>query len=225
MDKTTRLILEAAADEFAEGGYKAAGINDIAGRAGVTTGAIYSRWSSKTDLVVDALNLIFQQILVDQRLAAQTLAAATRSPDAYSDVQGVADADREMGAFELIVALGTSLRKSDKQRDVISQALGSARSNQDVRQCLQRFISEEANQLTCIIDNGKREGLIDSEVSTVALSLLCQGGALGMALLASAGPPGRHSPTKSEWQAVLSRLSSSVARPDEETAQHVAGWT
>ena len=40
------LLIDAAAEVFAERGYDGAGVAEIARRAGVTTGAIYSRYLS-----------------------------------------------------------------------------------------------------------------------------------------------------------------------------------
>ena len=43
-DDTTARLLTAAAEVFAEKGYDGAGVAEIARRAGLTTGAIYSRY-------------------------------------------------------------------------------------------------------------------------------------------------------------------------------------
>jgi AcrR family transcriptional regulator len=48
--ETRQLILEAAAEVFDEGGYKAARISEIMHRAGITQGALYFHFSSKLDL-------------------------------------------------------------------------------------------------------------------------------------------------------------------------------
>ena len=48
-------LLAAAAAEFAARGYAGARVAEIARRAGVTTGAIYSRYRGKTDLLAAAL--------------------------------------------------------------------------------------------------------------------------------------------------------------------------
>ena len=48
--ETRQLILEAAAEVFDEGGYRAARISDIMQRAGITQGALYFHFSSKLDL-------------------------------------------------------------------------------------------------------------------------------------------------------------------------------
>ena len=46
----------AAAEVFAERGYDGAGVQEIARRAGLTTGAIYSRFSGKAELLRDAID-------------------------------------------------------------------------------------------------------------------------------------------------------------------------
>jgi AcrR family transcriptional regulator len=48
--ETRQLILEAAAEVFDEGGYKAARITEIMHRAGITQGALYFHFSSKLEL-------------------------------------------------------------------------------------------------------------------------------------------------------------------------------
>src|SRR4051794_26346167 len=53
-DTTTRLLI-AAAEVFAEKGYDGAGVAEIARRAGLTTGAIYSRYSGKAELLAEAI--------------------------------------------------------------------------------------------------------------------------------------------------------------------------
>ena len=53
-DPSTKL-LRAAEEEVAERGYDGARIRSIADRAGLTTGAVYSRFSGKEDLLVAAL--------------------------------------------------------------------------------------------------------------------------------------------------------------------------
>ena len=46
-DELNEKLLHAAAEVFAENGYEKAGVAEIARRAGVTTGAIYSRYRGK----------------------------------------------------------------------------------------------------------------------------------------------------------------------------------
>ncbi len=55
-DRLTHRLLHAAAEVFAEKGYERAGVAEIARRAGVTTGAIYSRYGGKAELLLEAVD-------------------------------------------------------------------------------------------------------------------------------------------------------------------------
>ena len=55
-----RAILDATIELFVESGYEGLSIEGVAARAGVGKTTIYRRWSSKEDLIVDAIGeLIF----------------------------------------------------------------------------------------------------------------------------------------------------------------------
>ena len=191
--QTTRRLLEAAAEEFIERGYDAARVADIARRAGVTTGAVYARWRDKTEVMVAALDYIFVQILPSRRL---------------KNLEG------EMQPPDLIVLLGESLLERNDQREVLVQVFGSARNNEEIRYCLQRFLNEEADQVSLIIDEGKQAGFTDPQLSTAAMTLLCQAAALGVRLMVLTGLEDRHIPTPSEWNELLTRLIGSAAPLD-----------
>ena len=105
-DETTRLLLEAAAEEFVEHGYDRAVVSNIARRAGVTTGAVYARWAHKSDVMVAALDHILEPILPDQRI-------------------------KDFGLFalpvpDILMAWGANLLNSDATQDVLVQVFGSA---------------------------------------------------------------------------------------------------
>ena len=54
-DPTRDRLIEAAAAVFAEKGYDGAGVQEIARRAGFTTGAIYGRFRGKAELLLAAM--------------------------------------------------------------------------------------------------------------------------------------------------------------------------
>lgn len=59
-EKAHRAILDAAIDLFVEEGFEGMSVEGVAARAGVGKTTIYRRWSSKEDLVIDAIDqLIF----------------------------------------------------------------------------------------------------------------------------------------------------------------------
>ena len=66
-------LLAAAVDEFAARGYAGARVAEIARRAGVTTGAIYSRYRGKAELLAEAIEWAtddeFDRLFTDHRFA------------------------------------------------------------------------------------------------------------------------------------------------------------
>ena len=57
-----RAILDAAIDLFVEQGYEAMSIEGVAARAGVGKTTIYRRWSSKEELIVDAIDELIMDV-------------------------------------------------------------------------------------------------------------------------------------------------------------------
>src|SRR6476661_2725658 len=55
VDLTRERLIESAARVFAEKGYDRAGVQEIARRAGLTTGAIYGRFTGKAELLQAAI--------------------------------------------------------------------------------------------------------------------------------------------------------------------------
>ena len=184
--ETTRRLVEAAAAEFIEHGYDKAVISDIARRAGVTTGAVYARWPHKSDVMVAALDRIFAEILPENRIKGFGLA--------------------ELPVGDIFVLWGEYLLHSDIAQDVLVQVFGSARNNAAVQERLQRFLSEQAEQLGYLVERGKDEGIFDPELSTVAIAMAIQSIGIGTHLLMSAGLDHHQIPSKHEWGELIARL-------------------
>src|SRR3954451_524710 len=55
VDLTRDRLIDAAAEVFAEKGYDRTGVQEIARRAGLTTGAIYGRFTGKAELLQAAI--------------------------------------------------------------------------------------------------------------------------------------------------------------------------
>ncbi len=190
-DRTTERLLQAAAREFVEHGFDAARVSAIARRAGLTSGAVYARWPNKSDVMVAALDYIFHKVLPASRIK-ESGADGMRPPD-------------------VIETLGPSLLEADESRDVLVQAFGSARNNEQIRECLLKFLNQDAQQIADMIEEGKKAGSVDPELSTAALSLVCRATALGAQLLVSAGLDDRHVPTHDEWNRVIATLIGATA--------------
>ena len=180
---TTERLLEAAVAAFAEHGFEAARVAQIARRAGLTTGAIYSRWLGKRDLIVAAVRYIVPKCM--------------HLPPASS----------EAPAREALAAVGADLVSTDDvvARDVMLEACVSARRDDSFRAAVAQSMKEEATKLGAIVSRGKAEGSIDPDLSTNAIVALYQAISLGMHLVLSSQPEESHVPGE-EWDALISRL-------------------
>ena len=73
-------LLEAAVAEFTSKGYEAATLAGIAARAGVTTGAVYSHFRSKVELLLEAVGLSTVETLTRRSTAIASRPAAEMAP-------------------------------------------------------------------------------------------------------------------------------------------------
>ena len=190
-DETTARLLEAAAQEFIEHGYEATRVNDIARRVGLTSGAVYARWPHKPDVLVAALNHIFQKILPEQELE-NLGGAGRRSPDK-------------------LALLGTNLLAFDEHKDVMTQVFGSARNNEAIRECLLEYLNEEAGQLSRLVEQMRDDGFIGPDYSAASIAFLGQALGIGTHLLITVKLDECHIPTEHDWITLLATLINSVA--------------
>ncbi len=181
----TQDLLDAAVEVFAESGFEAARVAEIARRARLTTGAIYARWPGKRALIVDAVGYVSPRFM-DPSLG------ASRSP-----------------APETLASLCTSLMdvRDAESRDVMLEAFVSARRDGDFRAAIARSMQQDAERLDEIVVNGQDEGSIDPDLSARSVVAFFQSLRLGMHLLASASE--MHVPT-ADWDALIARLVAAV---------------
>ena len=183
--------MAAAVDVFTERGFDKAGVAAIARAAGVTTGAIYARWSGKHDMMLDALDLVMMDRL-EQLLS--------------SDSTGVADILASLGS-ELVV-------RSPSADALIAEAMVIARRDPEFHSMLTRRIAEQETRLAGLIDNGKSAGMLDPALPTEAIVALCHAISLGFAMFGSID---RELPSADGWNAVIERLVA-AARPPTASA-------
>ncbi|MGC8634085.1 MAG: TetR/AcrR family transcriptional regulator [Candidatus Limnocylindrales bacterium] len=94
-DQTRQLLIDAAASVFAQRGFDAASLDQVAEAAGFTKGAVYSNFRSKTDLFMGVVERrLEEQISAITRAAANaTLAEAIRRLEFASESGGQANFD------------------------------------------------------------------------------------------------------------------------------------
>jgi AcrR family transcriptional regulator len=192
-------LLAAAAEVFAERGYDGAGVAEIARRAGVTTGAIYSRYRGKAELLVDALDVAMASHL-------ETVLATSGA----RDVTGV------------LAALGTHLLSADSHGSdgLLVEAVVATRREPELAAMLERRLADERARLGKVIEAGKADGLFDPELDSDAVVTFIQSIGLGFVLFRTIGTP---MPDADAWQVVIDRVITAARPAPPQTAPAVAG--
>ncbi|MCH9803698.1 TetR/AcrR family transcriptional regulator [Acidimicrobiales bacterium] len=185
-DEIRAALIDAAAQVFAEEGYSGARVQSIAERAGLTTGAMYNRFTGKSELLLEALDL-HTSTLVNE------LAAAELSATDLLQTVGVALLDDQSPASALLL-----------------EAFMAARREDDIAERLRPRLADERARLAKLVDADKDGGVIHHDLDTNAVVTFCQSVALGMRMLSVIDV---EMPDPDAWQKVISVLLTSMA-PD-----------
>jgi len=180
-------LVRCAAEVFAERGYDRTGVAEIARRAGVTTGAIYNRFSGKAELLAAAI--------------------AEHTEDEFDAL--FAD-HRFQGRMEDIIRIaGSQLVERDESAlpDLLLHAFVAARRDPEVAELLKANVAERQRRLTEIIDAAKADGGIDPSIDTHALVSFCHAVGFGFLVLDALEIP---NPDHAPWEALITRLVSAV---------------
>jgi AcrR family transcriptional regulator len=178
----THRLLRAAIDEFADKGLDKAGVAAIARRAGVTTGAIYSRWSGKQEMMLDAVDVMMSHHLA--RLITSQV---------------------DPSAPEILAALGADLvgPGDEAGEAILMEAFAAARRDRGFAEMLQRRLRDQEGHLALVIAEGKVAGVIDPALSTDAVVALCHAISLGFTMFRAVDRP---LPDPADWNTLIQRL-------------------
>jgi AcrR family transcriptional regulator len=180
-------LVAAAAEVFAERGYEGARVQEIVRRAGLSTGAIYTNFRNKADLLLAAVGTAS----VDSLFATIELAGGT--------AEGLRRAGHE---------LPTAQR--DK-RPLLFEALVAARRDPEVAALLRKRMVTFRSLVAHVVASGQRDGDLASDVDAAAVAEFCQALGMGFLLMEAVGLP--HS-GEAEWSALIDRLIDAVTPSD-----------
>lgn len=187
--------LLAAAAEFAARGYAGARVAEIAKRAGVTTGAIYSRYRGKADLLAAAL------------------ANATEG-----EFDALFADHRFQGRMEdILLIAGSHLVDRSEPHDaqgatpgMLLESFTAARHEPEVKAIMRGGMDDRRRRLAEIVDAAKAGGGIDASLDTDAIVTFCHAVGLGFLLLEVTDSP---LPAGPHWEELIRRLVAAVAPP------------
>jgi len=177
-------LVKAAAKVFAEKGYDGAGVQQIARAAGLTTGAIYSRYEGKAELLKaaiasecrDELDELFQTNL--------------ESPDPVSDI---------------ITTIGSHLVEPELRPGdgLLFEAFAASRRHPELRQIVADHVDERRDRFSQLVELAKLEGSVDAGLETETIVHFCHGVGLGMLMYDAISAP---HPKAEPWEELLGRL-------------------
>ena len=190
LESTRERLLDAAIAVFSEKGYDGAGVQEIARRAGLTTGAIYANFKGKADLLFSAID--------------------ARSGDELDDLLSWT---RHGQTSELLAQLGSHLldRDPDSQGGLLIEALVAARRDPDVARLVHSLLADRARAISMIVERARAEGDVDAGVSTPAMATFSLVLALGSLLFTEIA---LDNPDEGDWSSLIRRFVSALARKE-----------
>jgi AcrR family transcriptional regulator len=197
-DDTRRRLLDAAAEVFSEKGYDGAGVQEIARRAGLTTGAIYGRFAGKAELLreviesrsTDELDELFNQHRFEGRASDVILVAGSHLVERL-------DPDARTGNALLL------------------EAFVAARRDPEIRVAVKGILEERAARLAEIVEAAKADGSMDPSVDTDAAVRFCHAVGLGFLLYDALE---LDLPQAAPWEYLISRLVAALAATPTDSA-------
>lgn len=188
-ESTKERLLDAAIAVFRERGYDGTGVQEIARRAGLTTGAIYGHFRGKADLLFSAIG--------------------ARSGPEFDDL--LRSNRVTVSARELMTELGSHLLDRDTQPDrqggLLIEAIVAARRDRQVGELVRGLIDQRLGAISRLIEQARTEGDVDDDVDTDALTRFCLVLALGSLLYSSVGI---EEPDDDGWSALIRRFVGSL---------------
>ncbi|MDZ7673704.1 MAG: TetR/AcrR family transcriptional regulator [Acidimicrobiales bacterium] len=192
-DPTRERLIRAAAEVFAEKGYDGAGVQEIARRAGFTTGAIYGRFRGKAELLLAAIEAHSHNEL-------EQLFAEHRFEGRVTDV---------------LTTVGSHLVTDpfDDGQALLLEAFVAARRDPEVAELIRGLLDQRAERLAVLVEEAKVAGLVHESLDTDAIVRFCHAVGFGFLLF---GAVDLEHPPPGPWETLIQQLVDALGdQPDE----------
>jgi AcrR family transcriptional regulator len=197
---TKERLIGAAAAVFLECGYERCTVADIARRADVTVGAIYSNFRGKADILLEVMR---------RRLRQQTelvKAYAKSTPDINQAFLALARDRGEPGMAET--------------RALMLEMFAASRRDPAVREVVSELLLGTVRFMTSRIRAAQQAGLVDEGIHAPSLAWLYLIPAAGEACAEAVG---LELPPQGEWLALLERITGAVGARRAATSSEGSG--
>jgi AcrR family transcriptional regulator len=182
-DPTRDRLIAAAAAVFAEKGYDGAGVQEIARRAGFTTGAIYGRFRGKAELLLAAIEAHttneLEQLFADHRFDGRVT--------------------------DILTTVGSHLLTDpfDEGQALLLEAFVAARRDPEVAELMRELLRQRARTFAALVEDAKASGLVVEELDTEAVVRFCHAVGFGFLLF---GAIELQPPAAAPWEQLIDRL-------------------
>ncbi|MFP5320788.1 MAG: TetR/AcrR family transcriptional regulator [Acidimicrobiia bacterium] len=189
-DPTRDRLIEAAAAVFAEKGYDGAGVQEIARRAGFTTGAIYGRFRGKAELLLAAIEAHttneLEQLFADHRFDGRVT--------------------------DIITTVGSHLLTDpfDDGQALLLEAFVAARRDPEVAELMRQLLDQRAQTFAALVEDAKASGLVVEDLETDAIVRFCHAVGFGFLLF---GAIDLQHPAAEPWERLIDRLVRALGQP------------
>ena len=191
-DPTRDRLIEAAAAVFAEKGYDGAGVQEIARRAGFTTGAIYGRFRGKAELLLAAIEAHTTNEL-------ELLFAEHRFEGRVTDV---------------LTTVGSHLLTDpfDEGQALLLEAFVAARRDPEVAELMRDLLRQRSETFAALVEEAKDSGLVVDELDTESIVRFCHAVGFGFLLF---GAIDLQPPQAAPWEQLIAQLVRALGEPVE----------
>ncbi len=188
-EATRARIIELAAEVFANEGYAAASIRDLANRSGLSSGAIYGTFRGKAELLAEAVDAV---IATDEASLPNAVITQLTLP--------------EIDAYQY-----EHPSKRDRLRSLLLEAAVAARADTEVRDRLHDAVAPHIDMATAAHEEWRDRAGVDPDLDMRSLVLLLWSADLGLAMLDAIG---LDRPDGATWSDLMRRLLQGLESPD-----------
>ena len=201
LDLTRVRLVEAAAAVFSERGYDGAGVQEIARRAGLTTGAIYGRFSGKAELLREAIERVSSDELDE-------LFNQHRFEGHASDIIRMAGAHLVDRPDE-DAHIGNAL---------LLEAFVASRRDPEILAGVRAIMEERGTKLAEVLEAAKADGSLDPSLDIDSLVTFCHAVGLGFLIFDAIE---LDLPRPAPWEDLITRLVVALATTPDTKGEHV----
>ena len=175
---------------FAEKGYDGAGVQEIARRAGFTTGAIYGRFRGKAELLLAAIEAFshdeFDQLFAEHRF--------------------------EGRVTDVLTTVGSHLvtEPFDEGQALLLEAFVAARRDPEVAALIRGMVAQRAQTFAQLVEEAKASGLVHEDLDTDVIVRFCHAVGFGFLFF---GAIDAEQPPPEPWEQLIRQLVDALARP------------